>query len=110
MLIRSAAYFEVCGCEHHGRIVTATGEHSIVFCSKKAAHEALSVAVKENTVAADERLIVSSQIDASSLAEEECDVSIDTQIKTETINAIHETIHEMWLEKARELPQSRYVD
>lgn len=106
MLISSAAYFDVCGCGRHGRIVTATGESSVVFCSKEVAHATLNAAIKEGRIAADEQLIVSSQIDGSLLAEEEYDANIDARIKAEIINAVHE----IWLERAGELPQPEYVN
>jgi hypothetical protein len=106
MIISSAAYLDICGCGHHGRIITATGEYSIVFCSKEKGHDALTVAVKEGKIAADERLVVSEQIDRSPLAEEECEATIDTLIKTDALNAIHE----MWVEKASKTAQEGYVN
>jgi hypothetical protein len=106
MLISSAAYFSVCKCGRHGWIITATGECSIAFCSKEMARDALSVAVKKNEIAADEQLIVSSQINDSPLAEEERDAAIGTRIKTEIIN----TVHEMRMKEAIELSQSEYVN
>lgn len=103
-IISSAAHLDLCGCGRHGRIITATGESSIIFCSKERACEVLTEAVKENKIAADEKLIVSSQIDGSSLAEEECDASIGTRIRTETFNALHE----MWMEEVGNAPQPKY--
>ena len=107
MLINSAAHLRICpACGLHGKIVTATGESSIMFCSKEVAREALSAAAREGKIADDERLVVLSQIDESLLAEEECNATAQARTKTDFINALYEAC----LGEVEALPHSTYVN
>lgn len=75
MIIKSAAYLDVCACGEHGKLITSNGEASRELCSKEKARRALDSAVEKGKILDYEIGVVLQQINASSLAATEEDAS-----------------------------------
>jgi len=67
LVIESAAYFQLCDCGEHGRIVTASGFLGLEVCSRDEALLSLARCLKVGIVASDEMFEVGEQIGSSSL-------------------------------------------
>jgi hypothetical protein len=104
MLINSAAHFAVCACGGHGKLVTATGQESIQFCSKEKARQALDDAVGKGIIADYEVGEALRQINTSSLAEQDKDANLIAHITTDILN----TSDAMWMDQTEELPHLKY--
>jgi len=107
-MLFKAAYFDICQCGKHGRLVFANDETSGEFGSKEKAREALNLNVARGVVSKFEYGEALRQINQSSLAEREGDVGLLTHIALDITRLAEELGEEG--EEADEPPHAKYVN
>jgi hypothetical protein len=100
MIIKSAAHLSICACGEHGRLITSDGEESRELCSRDEARRALDAGVKKGKIFEYEVGVVVQQINASSLAATEEDVSPIAHITTDLKNYVESA----WMEELEKHP------